>query len=140
LIPNTSAKSTARSRAGGEKRHRGRWDIVALNALEELPGYYVPWLDKQQGKPPSTKSPGNCSAFVATGAFTKDQRIVMGHNTWTTYVTGARWNIIFDLQPENGYRIIMDGLPGVIASNDDFGVNSDGLMITDHVTLFEGGS
>ena len=23
-----------------------RWDLVALNALEELPYYYVPWLDK----------------------------------------------------------------------------------------------
>src|SRR5512140_482234 len=31
-----------------------RWDIVALNALEELPSYYLPWLEQQQGKPPST--------------------------------------------------------------------------------------
>src|SRR4051794_38088543 len=30
-----------------------RWDIVALNAVEELPYYYVPWLDKQQGKAPT---------------------------------------------------------------------------------------
>ncbi len=116
-----------------------RWDIVALNALEELPSYYVPWLDKKQGKPPSTKSPGNCSAFVATGGHTRDGRIVIGHNTWTNYVTGARWNIIFDLVPERGFRIIMDGLPGVIASNDDFGLNSDGLMITETtITGFEG--
>ena len=35
-----------------------RWDVVALNAIEELAEYYVPWLDKQQGKPPSTKAPG----------------------------------------------------------------------------------
>ena len=33
-----------------------RWDIVALNALEELPYYYVPWLDKQQGRLPTTKA------------------------------------------------------------------------------------
>ena len=31
---------------GGVKADR--WDIVALNALEELPYYYVPSLDKQQ--------------------------------------------------------------------------------------------
>jgi hypothetical protein len=116
-----------------------RWDIVALNALEELADYYVPWLDKQQGKEALTHSPGNCSAFIATGSYTKDHRIVMGHNNWTNYMTGARWNIIFDLKPEKGYRILMDGLPGVIASDDDFGVNSNGIMITETtITQFSG--
>jgi hypothetical protein len=116
-----------------------RWDIVALNAIEELPGYYVPWLDKQQGRAPSAKAPGNCSAFVATGAYTKDHGIVMGHNAWTDYVIGSRWNIVFDLVPDQGHRILMDGLPGVIASDDDFGVNSAGLMITETtITGFEG--
>jgi len=28
---------------------------------------------------------------------------------------------------EDGYRILMDGFPGVIASDDDFGINSDGF-------------
>jgi hypothetical protein len=37
------------------------------------------------------------------------------------YLTGSRWNIIFDLKPERGNRILMDGLPGVITSDDDFG-------------------
>ena len=116
-----------------------RWDIVALNALEELPYYYVPWLEKQQGRIPSTHAPGNCSAIVATGSYTKDRRIVMGHNNWTNYVIGSRWNIIFDIKPRTGYRILMDGLPGVIASNDDFGINSAGLMITETtITGFSG--
>src|SRR5207244_13373189 len=100
-----------------------RWAIVALNALEELPYYYVPWLDKEQGRLPTTHAPGNCSAMVATGSYTKDRRIVMGHNAWTNYVIGERWNIIFDIKPRNGYRILMDGLPGVITSDDDFGIN-----------------
>jgi hypothetical protein len=108
-----------------------RWDIVALNAIMELPGYYVPWLDRQGGKPASVEAPDHCSAFVATGAYTKDHNIVMGHNNWTDYVTGARWNIVFDLKPENGYRILMDGLPGVIVSDDDFGVNSNGMIVTE---------
>jgi hypothetical protein len=108
-----------------------RWDIVALNALEELPYYYVPWLDKKQGRLPTTHAPGNCSAMVATGSYTKDHRIVMGHNAWTDYVKGPRWNIIFDIKPQHGYRILMDGLPGVITSDDDFGLNSAGIMITE---------
>ncbi len=116
-----------------------RWDIVALNALEELPYYYLPMLEKQQGQPVSTHAPGNCSAFIAAGSYTKDHRIVMGHNNWTNYITGSRWNVIFDIKPERGYRILMDGLPGVIASDDDFGVNSNGIMITETtITQFEG--
>src|SRR5207245_7053172 len=87
-----------------------RWDIVARNALEELPYYYLPWLEKKQGRLPTTHAPGNCSAIVATGSYTKDHRIVMGHNTWTNYMVGERWNILFDIKPARGYRILMDGL------------------------------
>jgi len=116
-----------------------RWDIVALNSIEEIPGYYVPWLNKQQGKPPVGKAPGNCSAFIATGAWTKDQKIVIGHNAWTNYITGERWNIMFDIAPAKGHRILMDGLPGIITSSDDFGVNDAGMVITETtITGFEG--
>src|ERR1700733_13247591 len=42
------------------------YDIVALNAFEEVPDYYVPWLNKQQksAKAPKLAAPGNCSAFI----------------------------------------------------------------------------
>ena len=117
------------------------YDIVALNSFEEVPDYYVPWLDKQEKKPnaPVLKSPGNCSAFVATGSWTKNGQIVIAHNNWTSYMTGERWRIIFDIQPTHGYRILMDGFPGVIASDDDFGINNDGLMVTETtISQFEG--
>ena len=116
-----------------------RWDLVALNANQELPYYYVPWLDQREGKKPATHAPGNCSAFIATGGYTKDGRIVMGHNAWTNYVVGSRWNIVFDIKPEKGSHMIMDGLPGVIVSDDDFGINSDGILVTETtITQFEG--
>jgi hypothetical protein len=116
-----------------------RWDIVAINAIEELPGYYVGWLDKQHGKKPSVKSPESCSAFVATGAYTRDHRIVIGHNAWTDYVMGSRWNVMFDLVPATGHRMLGDGLPGVIVSDDDFTINSNGLMVTETtISRFEG--
>src|SRR5260370_1584699 len=115
-------------------------DIVAFNAFEELPEYYVPWLNKQQktGNAPNLKSPGNCSAFVATGSWTKDGQIVMAHNTCTNYRNAERWRTVFDRPPINGYRILMDGFPGVIASDDGFGINSNGLMVTETtITQFE---
>ena len=112
-------------------------DVVAMNAFQELPDYYVPWLDAQTKassaptNSPKDSGPGHCSAFVATGSWTKDHRIVMGHNNWTNYADGERWRIIFDIVPQQGFRMLMDGFPGVIASDDDFGVNSNGLMITE---------
>ncbi|HLW78164.1 MAG TPA: C45 family peptidase, partial [Terriglobia bacterium] len=108
-------------------------DLVALNAFEELPGYYVPWYNAQHhvASAPRLTSPGNCSAFVATGAYTRDHKIVIAHNNWTGFVEGERWTVVFDIAPEHGYHILMDGFPGVIASDDDFGVNSDGIMITE---------
>ena len=117
------------------------YDIVALNAFEEVPDYYVPWLNKQQKTAgnPKLKAPGNCSAFIATGSMTKDHQIVIAHNNWTSYLAGERWVVIFDIQPEHGNRILMDGFPGVITSDDDFGVNSAGIMITETtITQFEG--
>jgi hypothetical protein len=117
------------------------YDIVALNSFEEVPDYYVPWLNKKEklANAPNLKSPGNCSAFVATGSWTKNGQIVIAHNNWTSYMNGERWRIIFDIQPAHGYRILMDGFPGVIASDDDFGINSDGLMVTETtITQFEG--
>ena len=109
------------------------YDIVAMNAFEELPEYYVPWLNEQTHamNAPKLHSPENCSAFVATGSWTKDHQIVMAHNNWTNYAIGERWRIIFDIVPDKGYRILMDGFPGVIVSDDDFAVNSQGLMITE---------
>ena len=127
------------------------YDIVALNAFEEVPDYYVPWLNKQttnkqttnrqqkSDKAPKLAAPGNCSAFIATGSVTKDHQIVIAHNNWTSYLVGERWVVIFDIQPEQGNRILMDGFPGVITSDDDFGVNSAGMMITETtITQFEG--
>jgi hypothetical protein len=122
------------------------YDIVALNAFEEVPDYYVPWLNKQTTnkeqksvKAPKLAAPGNCSAFIATGSMTKDHQIVIAHNNWTSYLAGERWVVVFDIQPEHGNRILMDGFPGVIVSDDDFGVNSAGIMITETtITQFEG--
>jgi hypothetical protein len=117
-------------KAGGVKLDV--WDIVALNGGLEWP-YYLKTLDKQAKTSSSPKSaiPSHCSAFVATGSYTKDGRVVIAHNIWSPYLDGERWTIIFDIVPENGYRILMDGLPGFIVSDDDFGLNAAGLIITE---------
>lgn len=126
------------------------WDIVALNGTIELSEYYVPWLDKQHASsktnrehhsvPASSVKPqGRCSAFIATGSYTKGGKIVIAHNNWSGYADGERWTMIFDIQPDHGHHIFMEGEPGVITSEDDFGVNDAGLMISETtITQFNG--
>lgn len=108
------------------------WDVVALNAICEWP-YYVKELERQHHPKTvaSVAMPDRCSAFVATGSYTKDGKVIIAHNNWTSYVEGERWTIIFDIVPAKGYRILMDGVPGLIHSADDFGLNSTGIMITE---------
>jgi hypothetical protein len=101
-------------------------DIVLMNASIEL-GYHTAVLDKDKPAAPAER----CSAFVATGRYTRDGRIVIAHSNWSGYLEGARWKIIFDVVPSRGHRIFMDGMPGWIHSGDDFGVNSAGIAITE---------
>jgi hypothetical protein len=106
------------------------WDVVVLNASLEFP-YYDKWHDKNRGLKVTGSVPERCSAFVATGSYTRDGRPVIGHNNWSSYNSGERWNIMFDTVPAKGRRFLMDGMPGLIHSGDDFGVNDAGILITE---------
>jgi hypothetical protein len=106
-------------------------DLVTMNAFMEM-SYYYDASHKNESKNLTASSVGeHCSAFVATGSYTKDGRIVIGHNNWSDYLSGSRWNIVFDIQPASGHRFVMDGVPGLIHSGDDFGINDAGIMITE---------
>lgn len=117
-----------------------RKDILAMNSILEMSWYYVPWLNsKNNPVPPDPTPPGHCSAIAATGTWTKDGKIVMAHNNWVEYVIGERWNVILDIVPEKGNRIVMDALPGFIHSGDDFYINSAGIIVTETtITQFKG--
>jgi hypothetical protein len=116
------------------------WDIVTLNAAMEW-SYYVDQYDKGHkiASLPTVTAGDHCSAFVAIGSYTKDGRVVIAHNNWTSYLDGARWTMAFDVVPARGYHFVMDGLPGLIHSGDDFGLNSAGMVITETtITGFHG--
>jgi len=109
-------------------------DLVVLNGNIELAQYYVPWLTAA-----NNKAPGNCSGFIATGSYTTDGRIAIGHNNWTDYILGERWNVIADIIPQKGNRLFMDMMPGLIHSGDDFVITSGGILITETtITGFKG--
>jgi hypothetical protein len=138
LWPNIDAeyKEELQGIADGLKARGSKldvWDVLVINGDEELTGYYLPWLNTQKAKhnPPKMVPPGKCSAFIATGSATKDGKIVIAHSNWSSYAEGERWTIVFDIVPAKGNHFLMDGSPGMITSQDDFGVNSAGLMITE---------
>ncbi|MGE5112471.1 MAG: C45 family autoproteolytic acyltransferase/hydrolase [Acidobacteriaceae bacterium] len=108
------------------------WDVVGLNATTEW-AYYVGQYNKDHGikDTASLAVPEHCSAFVATGSYTKNGKPVIAHNNWSYYLDGERWTVIYDIVPAQGKRMLMDGLPGVIHSADDFVINSAGIAITE---------
>jgi hypothetical protein len=107
------------------------WDVVGINASTEW-SYFNKQYDKDHGiKTAQLSVPEHCSAFVATGAYTKNGKVVIAHNNWSSYLEGERWTIIYDIVPAKGYRMLMDGLPGVIHSGDDYVINSAGFAITE---------
>ncbi|MFA7288927.1 MAG: C45 family autoproteolytic acyltransferase/hydrolase, partial [Melioribacteraceae bacterium] len=70
-----------------------------------------------------------CSAFLANNSATKDGRIVYGQIfMWGGY-TGYHWNVIADIVPSEGNRLVYQTYPGGIHSGADFYMNSAGIML-----------
>jgi Phospholipase B len=108
-------------------------DVLAMNGWMELAWYYVPSLQQARVDDPELHQspPPACSAFIATGSWTRDGEIVIAHNNWMDYLIGRHWNVMIDLRPVAGHRILMDSFPGFIHSGDDFYVTDAGLMVTE---------
>ncbi|MGE5341772.1 MAG: C45 family autoproteolytic acyltransferase/hydrolase [Candidatus Omnitrophota bacterium] len=70
-----------------------------------------------------------CSGFLANGPATPNGDIVFGQLfMWSGY-TGVHWNMICDVIPEKGHRLVYETFPGGIHSAADFYLNSAGIMI-----------
>ena len=104
-----------------------RDELITYNASSELLGSWWP-LVKDSISPNAPKPrKESCSSFIATGSMTTDGRIVLGHNTWSEYYY-AVFNIILDILPENGHRILMQTCAGLIHSGTDFFITDAGLV------------
>ncbi|MCE1228891.1 MAG: C45 family autoproteolytic acyltransferase/hydrolase [Firmicutes bacterium] len=71
----------------------------------------------------------HCSSFVATRSATPGGRFVMGQMfMWNGY-SGVHWDVILDLVPTKGHRVVMQTFPGGIHSGTDWYLNDAGLVI-----------
>jgi hypothetical protein len=104
-------------------------DIVTYNASIELTGYWWPEVAKKfDGSAIIVTTPKeSCSSFIATGRMTKDGGVVLGHNTMGDY-TLADCNVVLDLVPARGHRILMQTQAGWIHSGSDFFITDAGLV------------
>ncbi len=102
-------------------------EVIAYNSASELIGSWWPTVkDTISPNAPKSKKE-SCSSFIATGSMTKDGGIVLGHNTWSSYCF-ANFNVIMDIVPEKGHRILMQAAAGLIHSGTDFFITDAGLV------------
>ena len=89
----------------------------------DLPGYARP--------PKKDKAPDHCSAFAATGPATRDGKMVIGHVTWWSLTLAEQTNVMLDIQPESGHRMLIQSYPGGIESGTDWYQNDAGVVLTE---------
>jgi len=80
---------------------------------------------------PSAPVNDKCTGFMAVGNYTKDGQIVCAHSTFDNFIDGQYCNIILDITPSSGERMIFQSLPGWVQSGTDFFVTSAGIIGTE---------
>jgi hypothetical protein len=73
----------------------------------------------------------HCSAFAATGPATKDGKMVIGHVTWWPITLAEQTNVMLDIKPAAGHRMLIQSYPGGIESGTDWYQNDAGVVLTE---------
>jgi hypothetical protein len=108
-------------------------EIIAWNFYCSIPYWYSLQNDitnkHHTGREGGAKD--RCSAFMAVGDWTKDGKIVCAHNSFADFIDGQWSNVILDIRPEKGYRMMMQTSPCWIWSGTDFFITSKGIIGTE---------
>ena len=73
----------------------------------------------------------HCSAFAATGPATRDGKMVIGHVTWWPLTLAEQTNVMLDIKPATGHRMLIQSYPGGIESGTDWYQNDAGVVLTE---------
>jgi hypothetical protein len=140
-------KGIADGAAAAGAKYNGRSvdlvDVVTLNTITELGelnsampvtptgleglGFRAPRTSPE----PTGGSNDHCSAFAACGKATRDGKMVIGHVTWWPLTLAEQTNIMLDVQPTTGHRVLMQSYPGGIQSGTDWYQNDLGVVLTE---------
>src|SRR5580698_378119 len=144
----TEMKGIAEGAAAAGAKVNGRTidlvDVVTLNTITELGelrsamlmtpsgleglNLMKPRYDASKTDVPVT---ARCSAFAATGKATRDGKMVIGHLTMWPLTLAEQTNIMLDVVPTEGHRILMQSYPGGIQSGTDWYQNDVGVVLTE---------
>ncbi|HWC95823.1 MAG TPA: C45 family autoproteolytic acyltransferase/hydrolase, partial [Candidatus Sulfopaludibacter sp.] len=118
-------------------------DIVVANVAVELgelssavnstaTGLEGLGFEKPAYATPKKDSPlDHCSAFAATGPATRDGKMVIGHVTWWPLTFAEQTNVMLDIKPAAGHRMLIQSYPGGIESGTDWYQNDAGVILTE---------
>ena len=139
---------TKGANAGGTKVSLD--DIILWNCLASLDAIFgyvpkilknYPELNKKYGHLLNAEAGGDekaskeggdrCTGFIAVGSYTKDGKIVCGHNSFDNFITGQYYNVVLDIKPTKGARILMQTAAGKFSSETDYYVTSTGFICTE---------
>jgi hypothetical protein len=144
----TEMKGIAEGAAAAGAKVNGRTidlvDVVTLNTITELgelrsampmtpSGLEGLNLMKPRYDPSKTDVPvtARCSAFAATGKATRDGKMVIAHVTMWPLTLAEQTNIMLDIVPTEGHRVLMQSYPGGIQSGTDWYQNDVGVVLTE---------
>ena len=99
---------------------------VTPNGLEGLRLVAPNYVNRKRGA-----ALDHCSAFAATGPATRDGRMVIGHTTWWPLTLAEQTNVMLDIKPATGHRVLMQSYPGGIESGTDWYQNDAGVVLTE---------
>jgi hypothetical protein len=108
-------------------------DLIGWNAWMEMTDYWWPTVSDSylNSNAPSGPRGSHCSSFAATGSATVDGRIVLAHESFDDFWSGQYFNIMLDMAPDDGSRILMQTVPCYLDSMTDFYVTSAGLAVSE---------
>ena len=104
-------------------------EIITWNFYCSIPYWYSIISESYHAREGGAKD--RCSAFMAVGDWTEDGKIVCAHNSFTEFIDGQFSNVILDIKPAKGHRMIMQTSPCWIWSGTDFFVTSKGIIGTE---------
>jgi hypothetical protein len=73
----------------------------------------------------------HCSAFAATGKATRDGKMVIGHITMWPLLLGEASNVMLDIKPAAGHRVLIQSYAGGIESGLDWYQNDAGIVLAE---------
>jgi len=100
---------------------------VTPSGLEMLKLVRPPYFDPKRDVPAGER----CSAFAATGKAARDGRMVIAHITMWSLTLAEQTNILLDIQPVKGHRVLIQSFPGGIQSGTDWYQNDAGVVLTE---------